>query len=92
MESSLEGAIMSTATPAKSWIQKRDGVCGGAACLRETRITVWGLAAYRRLGLDDAEIMRRVAGLTHADLTIAWAYCADHADEIEQDIRDNEGD
>ena len=83
---------MSTATPAESWVQKRDEVCGGAACVRDTRITVWGLAAYRRLGLNDAEILRRVAGLTAADLVVAWAYCAEHRAEIDQAIRANEGD
>jgi uncharacterized protein (DUF433 family) len=81
----------STTSP-ESWIQSRPNVCGGAACIRDTRITVWGLASYRRLGLDDAEILRRIHGLTLADLAAAWAYCDQHADEIERAIRENEGD
>ena len=30
-----------------SWISKRPNVCGGDACIRDSRITVWGLVAYR---------------------------------------------
>ena len=83
--------MSSTALTDASWIQKRAGVCGGAACLRDTRITVWGLAAYRRLGLNDGEILDRIHGLTSADIAAAWAYCATYAEEIAQAIRDNEG-
>ena len=75
-----------------SWVQSRANVCGGAACIRDTRITVWGLAASRQLGLDDAEIMRRIHGLTPADLIVAWTYCDEHAEEIDLAIRENEGD
>jgi uncharacterized protein (DUF433 family) len=77
---------------AASGIQKRPNICGGAACIRDTRITVWGLAASRQLGLDDAEIMRRIHGLTPDDLIAAWTYCDEHAEEIDFAIRENEGD
>jgi len=33
-----------------SWISKKSNRCGGDACVRDTRITVWGLVAYHRLG------------------------------------------
>jgi uncharacterized protein (DUF433 family) len=85
------GVRMSTQTAPASWIQSRPNVCGGAACIRDTRITVWGLAVYRRLGLDDVEIMRRVHDLTSADLALAWTYCDQHAEEIDLAIRANEG-
>ena len=50
-------------------------------------ITVWGLVAYRRLGLSESEIMRNVQGLTAADLEAAWDYAAVHAEEIDEAIR-----
>ena len=78
---------MSTAL---SWISKQPDRCGGDACVRDTRITVWGLAAYRRLGLDDAGILHAVQGLTPADLEAAWDYVAAHPDEIDRAIRENE--
>ena len=76
--------------PAPSWIQKTPDVCGGVACIRHTRITVWGLVEWRKLGLSDAELLRRVSGLTEADLKVAWDYEARHREEIDQAIRANE--
>lgn len=67
-----------------SWIQKTPGVCGGDACIRNTRITVWGLVEYRRLGMMDAAIRDAVQGLTPADLETAWAYAAAQPQEIAQ--------
>ncbi len=75
-----------------SWISKLPGRCGGETCVRDTRITVWGLAAYRRLGLSDEKIREAVAGLTPADLEAAWDYAHTHAEEIDRAIRENEGD
>ncbi|MFL5339025.1 MAG: DUF433 domain-containing protein [Gemmataceae bacterium] len=73
-----------------SWISKQPDRAGGEACVRDTRITVWGLAAYRRLGMSDAEILRAVQGLTPADLDAAWEYVSGHPDEIERAIHENE--
>jgi len=40
-------------TKKQSWVQKTPNVCGGDACIRNTRITVHGLVHYRQLGLSD---------------------------------------
>lgn len=72
-----------------SWISKKPGRCGGDACVRDTRITVWGLEEYRRLGLQDAEILAVIQGLTEADLDAAWEYVARNRDEVDQAIEDN---
>jgi uncharacterized protein (DUF433 family) len=71
----------STMTAIASWITKTPDRCGGDACLRDTRITVWGLVAYRRLGMSDTETMQAVQGLTRADLEAAWDYVAAHPQE-----------
>lgn len=71
-------------------ITKTPDVCGGRACLRGTRITVWGLEAYRRLGMAESQILQAVQGVTHVDLEAAWEYVATHREEIERDIRENE--
>jgi uncharacterized protein (DUF433 family) len=78
---------MATAT---SWITKKPERCGGDACIRDTRITVWGLEADRRLGMKDAEILAATQGLTEADLEAAWEYVAANREEIDQAIADNE--
>jgi len=78
---------MSTVT---SWISKQPGRCGGDACIRETRITVWGLESYRRLGLTDDQIVAAIQGVTATDLEAAWEYVASHEAEINEAIRENE--
>lgn len=73
-----------------SWISKKADRCGGDACIRDTRITVWGLVEYHRLGMSDAEILHAVQGLTPADLEAAWEYAADNAQEIDRAIQEND--
>ena len=73
-----------------SWISKLPNRCGGDACVRDSRITVWGLVAYQRLGMSDGEIMHAVQGVTVADLEAAWEYAASHVEEIDEAIRANE--
>ena len=85
-ENSQVAADMSTSSSSrpKSWIEKTPRVCGGAACIRNTRITVWGLVERQQGGLSDAELLRRIPGLTKADLEAAWNYYAAHRPEIDQ--------
>jgi uncharacterized protein (DUF433 family) len=77
-------------TTTASWISKKPNRGGGDACVRDTRITIWGLVASRRLGMSDASILEAVQGLTPADLEAAWEYAAANAEEIDRAIRDNE--
>jgi uncharacterized protein (DUF433 family) len=78
---------MSTTT---SWISKKPELCGGDACIRDTRITVWGLVSYQRLGMSDAEILRAVQELNADDLQAAWEYAAENPIEINHAIQENE--
>jgi type III restriction enzyme len=71
-------------------ITKTPGVCGGNACIRGSRITVWGLASYRRKGASDEQILGLIQGLTPADLEAAWEYVAANEEEIDRVIRQNE--
>jgi uncharacterized protein (DUF433 family) len=75
---------------ATTWITKDPDRCGGDACARDTRITIWGLEAYRRLGMPDRQILAAVQGLTSADLEAAWEYVGANRMEIEEAIRENE--
>lgn len=77
-------------TAAISWVSKKPQRCGGSACVRETRIPVWGLVQLRRLGAADDAILRAYPSLTAADLEAAFTYAAAHAEEIDADIRENE--
>ena len=84
---------MSALTTAnKSWVQKTPGVCGGNACVPDTRITVWGLVNSRRLGASDEQLLKSIGGLTADDLRVAWEYYREHPAEIDRNIRENEED
>ena len=65
-------------------------VCGGDACIKNTRISVWGLEEWRRLGWSDAKILDAYPQLTQENLAAAWAYVEQHPEEIEGAIRENQ--
>lgn len=67
------------------------GVCGGEPCIVRTRIPVWVLVQAKQLGIIEADLLRCYPTLRAEDLTSAWAYFRSHRDEIEQQIRENEG-
>ena len=71
-------------------IEKTTGVCGGQARIRSTRITVWLLEGLRRLGSDDAAILKQYPSLSQVDLDNAWAYAAANENEIDVAIRLND--
>jgi len=75
----------------QSWIQKTPDICGGDACIRNTRIPVWSLIAARRLGATDQDLLTYfIAPLLPADIEAALAYCKQHPEEIDLNIRENE--
>lgn len=77
-----ENAVTGTEPP----IQKMPNVCGGKACIRNTRIPVWLVILSRRLGRTDTGQLDDYPGLSQADLDAAWDYYRDNPIEIEQAI------
>jgi uncharacterized protein (DUF433 family) len=77
-------------TPVDTRISKTPGVCGGDACIAGTRIPVWGLVNYRRLGGAENDLLSAFPSLTPEDLKSAWQYANAHAAEIDRSIRENE--
>ena len=71
-------------------IEKNPGVCGGDARIANTRIPVWSLVNYRRLGASELQILQDFPQLTAEDLVNAWAYANDRSEEIEAAIQRNE--
>jgi uncharacterized protein (DUF433 family) len=75
----------------KSWIQKTPDVCGGAACIRDTRVPVWSVVAAVQHGTAAEDLQRYfVTMLSAADVAAAFAYYEQHRDEIDHDLRQNE--
>jgi len=71
-------------------IEKIDNVAGGEACIVRTRIPVWTLENFRRLGWSEATILENYPALRAADLVNAWGYVDAHLDEINRAIHENE--
>ena len=65
-------------------IQKTEGVCGGYARIRNTRIPVWTIVSLHNQGADEAELLRNFPSLTLFDLAATRAYYATHRAEIDR--------
>jgi uncharacterized protein (DUF433 family) len=73
-----------------SSISKTNDVCGGSACIRSTRIPVWSLVSWQRLGKTDEQLLEMYPSLLQHDLDAAWHYYALNQVEIDQDITSND--
>jgi uncharacterized protein (DUF433 family) len=71
-------------------IESTPGVQGGDPCIVRTRIPVWLLEQYRRLGTSEADILANYPSLRAEDLVNAWAYVRAHRDEIDRQIEEQE--
>jgi len=73
-------------------IEKTPGVCGGDACIANTRIPVRVLERARQFGMSDADLLRSYPALRAEDRVKAWAYVRLYREEIDEEIRPNEED
>ena len=73
-----------------SGIEVTTGVAAGEACIVRTRVPVWSLEQYRRMGWTEARLLENYPTLRAADLVNAWAWSAAHPGEIDRAIRENE--
>ena len=71
-------------------IEKTPKVCGGEACIANTRIPIWVLVEARQLGYGDLDLLTSYPTITATDLANAWVYAAAHRDEIDLVIEQNE--
>jgi len=70
-------------------IERTPGVCGGSACIVRTRIPVWSLVEYKRLGLSDEALLENFPSLRKPDLINAWNYYATNQEEIDREVAEN---
>ncbi len=83
------GQFAESRTPMRG-IEKTENVCGGDACIANTRVPVWALEQSRRLGFTDDALLENYPTLKRGDLDAAWAYVQAHDVEIDAAIRENE--
>src|SRR5580692_1775451 len=55
-------------------ISKNPEVCGGAPCIRGTRIPVWVLAQCWNVGMSDEKILEEYPSIKESDLSTAKRY------------------
>jgi uncharacterized protein (DUF433 family) len=72
------------------YITRKKGVCGGRSVIEGTRIPVWSIIKWYKLGMTLEEIMREFPQLTPAQIHDAFSYYYDNLEEIERDISENE--
>ncbi|WP_309731086.1 DUF433 domain-containing protein [Chamaesiphon sp. OTE_75_metabat_556] len=82
--------LIQNLTNSGTGIIKKPGVVGGDACIAGTRIPVWDLVEYRRMGASDLKILEAYPQLTATDLYHAWVYADAFPDEINAAIEANE--
>jgi uncharacterized protein (DUF433 family) len=92
MANTAQSQVMLAGPQGEPLIRKTPGVCGGDACVRDTRIMVWLLVALKRQGLTDAALLENYPGLSGEDLAAAWQYARLHPDEIDEAMAANESD
>lgn len=66
------------------------GVVGGSARIDGSRIPVWILVNFRKIGVEDTELLEDYPTLSRGDLRNVWAYYEQHQAEIDDDIYQNE--
>jgi uncharacterized protein (DUF433 family) len=73
-------------------VESIPGVQGGDPCIVRTRIPVWVLEQFRRLGMSESDLLANYPSLRAEDLVNAWAYVRAHRDEINRQIAEQEAD
>ena len=71
-------------------LEANPGVCGGEACVVNTRIPVWVLELSRRQGTTEKRLLADYPGLVADDLRAAWDYANRNPTEIEAEIVEHE--
>ena len=86
---SLLKELAHTSAEVAPGVFKTPDVCGGDACIRNSRIPVWLLEEARRGGASDSELLSLYPNLSSGDLKNAWAYVASNGSEIDGLIFEN---
>ena len=70
-------------------IERTPNVCGGSACIIRTRIPIWTLVSFKKMGMNDSNLLASYPALRQQDLNNAWAYYKANKKEIDTDIQEN---
>ncbi len=71
-------------------VLKQKGTCGGRSVIGGTRLPVWSIIKWYKLGLSVEDVIREFPQLTPSQVHDAFSYYYDNPEEIEKDIMENE--
>jgi uncharacterized protein (DUF433 family) len=92
MPSTRDSEIVLAGPNGEALVRKTPDVCGGDACIRDSRIMIWLLVSCMRQGMTDAELLNNYPTLIAEDLDAAREYNRRHPAEIAEAIAANEED
>lgn len=72
------------------YIHKQKGVCNGRSVIEGTRIPVWFIIKWYKVGMSVEDIIREFPQLNPSQIHDAFSYYYDHQEEVEKDIAENE--
>lgn len=72
------------------YISKQKGVCGGRTVIEGTRIPIWSIIKWYKVGMSVEDIIREFPQLTPSQIHDAFSYYYDNQEEVEKDIAENE--
>ncbi len=72
-----------------AYVEKVEGVSGGRAVIKGTRIGVWAVVECYQSGLTPEEILAHYPQLSLSRIFDALGYFDDNREEIEQDLTAN---
>ncbi len=87
MTGTEKSAVVLAGPNGEPLVQKTPNVCGGDACVGNSRIMVWLLVSFKKQGASNEELLSGYPTLTPKDLAAAWEYYRLHAEEIEAAIK-----
>jgi len=93
LPSEKEGMKMDVSIKAERkypYVETKAEVCGGSPVIEGTRIPIWSIIKWYKLGLSIEEIIREFPELTPSQVYDAFSYYYDHQEEIEKEISENE--
>ena len=72
------------------YISKQKGVCGGKSVVEGTRIPIWSIIKWYKVGLSVEDIIREFPQLTPSQIHDAFSYYYDNQEAVEREIEKNE--
>jgi uncharacterized protein (DUF433 family) len=72
-------------------VVKQPDYCGGKATIDDTRVRVMNVVFLHKQGKSEAEILETYPDVNRAQMYAALTYYYDHLEEIEAELRADEG-